>query len=106
MPASWSTPNSPVAGRADVASVSFGDPVIAGQTDALTTFACPDPFYVDMMEASARNLSVQNGIVKGTLTQNDTLRTTLISENGDVYRGTGQLGAPGNSVSTTAEIQN
>lgn len=98
---SWTTIKSPIAGRADVATVSVGDLVTAGQADALTTIVRSDPIYVDMMEASARILSVRKAIAEGTLKQNDVLQATLMLENGDVYRGTGQLVTPGNNVSTT-----
>ncbi|WP_208977959.1 efflux RND transporter periplasmic adaptor subunit [Labrenzia sp. 011] len=98
---SWTTLKSPIEGRADVATVSVGDLVTAGQTDELTTIVRSDPIYVDMMEASARILSVRKSIVEGTLQQNDVLQATLMLENGDVYRGTGELVTPGNSVSTT-----
>lgn len=98
---SWTTLKSPIAGRADVATVSVGDLVTAGQADALTTIIRSDPIYVDMMEASARILSVRKGIAEGALKQNDVLEATLTLENGDVYRGAGQLVTPGNTVSTT-----
>ena len=54
-----------------------------------------------MMEASARILSVRSAIAEGDLQQNDTLQATLTLENGDIYRGTGQLVTPGNNVSTS-----
>ena len=98
---SWTTLKSPIAGRADVATVSVGDLVTAGQADALTTIVRSDPIYVDMMEASARILSFRKGIAEGTLEQNDVLQATLTMENGDVFRGTGQMVTPGNDVSTT-----
>ncbi|WP_299788372.1 efflux RND transporter periplasmic adaptor subunit [uncultured Marivita sp.] len=98
---SWTTLQSPIAGRADVATVSVGDLVTAGQADALTTIVRSDPIYVDMMEASARILSFRKGISEGTLTQNDVLEATLTLENGDVFRGTGKLVTPGNDVSTS-----
>lgn len=98
---SWTTLKSPIAGRADVSTVSVGDLVTAGQSDALTTIVQSDPIYVDVMEASARILSVRKGIAEGTLKQNDTLAATLTLENEDVFRGTGQLVTAGNTVSTT-----
>lgn len=98
---SWTTLKSPIAGRADVAEVSVGDLVTAGQSDALTSIVRSDPIYVDMVEASARILSVRKGIAEGTLKQNDVLQATLRLENGEVYRGTGQLVTAGNNVSTT-----
>lgn len=98
---SWTTLKSPIAGRADVATVSVGDLVTAGQADALTTIVQADPIYVDMMEASARILSVRKGIAEGALKQNDALEATLTLENEEVFRGIGQLVTTGNSVSTT-----
>lgn len=98
---SWTTLKSPIAGRPDVATVSVGDLVTAGQADALTTIVRSDPIYVDVMEPSARILSVRKGIAEGALKQNDILQATLTLENGDVYRGKGQLVTPGNNVSTT-----
>ncbi|THH38940.1 efflux RND transporter periplasmic adaptor subunit [Aliishimia ponticola] len=98
---SWTTLKSPISGRADVSTVSVGDLVTAGQTDALTTIVQSDPIYVDMMEASARILSVRKGITEGVIKQNDTLEATLTLENEEVFRGTGQLVTAGNTVSTT-----
>ncbi|MBU2959194.1 efflux RND transporter periplasmic adaptor subunit [Paracoccus sp. 1_MG-2023] len=98
---SWTTIKSPIAGRADVSTVSVGDLVTAGQSDALTTIVQSDPIYVDMVEASARILSVRKAITEGTITQNDTLQASLTLENDDVYHGTGQLFTAGNSASTT-----
>ncbi|WP_424933396.1 efflux RND transporter periplasmic adaptor subunit [Amaricoccus macauensis] len=98
---SWTTITSPISGRADVPTVSVGDLVTAGQSDELTTIVRSDPIYVDMMEASARILSIRKGIREGTLQQNDSIKASLQLENGDVYRGTGALVTPGNFVSTT-----
>lgn len=98
---SWTTVASPIVGRADVSTVSVGDLVTAGQSDELTTIIQSDPIYVDIMEASARILSIREGIVGGTLEQNDVLEATLTLENGQVYRGTGQLVTTGTNVSTS-----
>ncbi len=98
---SWTTVTSPIAGRADVSTVSVGDLVTAGQSDELTTIVRSDPIYVDMMETSTRILSFRKSIYEGSVTRSDTLQATLLLENGDVYRGTGTLVTPGNSVSTT-----
>jgi membrane fusion protein (multidrug efflux system) len=98
---SWTTVTSPIAGRADVSTVSVGDLVTAGQSDELTTIVRSNPIYVDMVETSARILSFRKGIDEGSMTRNDNLQATLKLENGDVYRGTGTLVTPGNSVSTT-----
>ncbi|WP_372840941.1 efflux RND transporter periplasmic adaptor subunit, partial [Phaeovulum sp.] len=98
---SWTTLKSPIEGRADVATVSVGDLVTAGQADALTTIVRSDPIYVDMVETSARILSIRRGIAEGSLKPSDSLQSALTLENGDVYRGTGQLVTPGNEVSKT-----
>ncbi|MBT51907.1 MAG: efflux transporter periplasmic adaptor subunit [Mameliella sp.] len=98
---SWTTVKSPIAGRADVATVSVGDLVTAGQADALTTIVQADPIYVDTVEASARILSVRKGIAEGALKQNDALEATLMLENEEVFRGVGKLVTAGNTVSTT-----
>lgn len=103
---SWTTLKSPIAGRADVATVSVGDLVTAGQTDVLTTIVTTDPIYVDMVEASSRVLSVRKGIDEGTLKPNKTLEASLVLENGDVFHGKGQLVTPGNFVSATTGTVN
>ncbi len=97
----WTTVTSPIAGRPDVAEVSVGDLVTAAQSDALTTIVRSDPIYVDMVEASARMISVRQQIDAGSLTLNDDLAATLTLENGTVYHGEGTLVTPGNTVSTT-----
>jgi membrane fusion protein (multidrug efflux system) len=98
---SWTVLKSPIEGRPDVSTVSVGDLVTAGQDDELTTIIRSDPVYVDMVEASSRVLSIRKAIDEGTLRQNDSIEATLMLENGDVYRGIGQMVTPGNSVSTT-----
>lgn len=54
---SWTTITSPIAGRADVSTVSVGDLVTAGQSDELTTIVRADLIYVDMAEALGVSLS-------------------------------------------------
>ncbi|MDO6731913.1 efflux RND transporter periplasmic adaptor subunit [Marinovum sp. 2_MG-2023] len=98
---SWTTLTSPIAGRADISTVSVGDLVTSGQADALTTIVQANPIYVDMVETSARILSVRKGIAEGALKQNDALEATLTLENEEIFRGHGQLVTAGNSVSTT-----
>lgn len=84
-----------------MSTVSVGDLVTAGQSDELTTIVRADPIYVDMAEASSRILSNRKGVDEGSLTRVETIQATLRLENGDVYRGTGELVTPGNFVSTT-----
>ncbi|WP_240722720.1 efflux RND transporter periplasmic adaptor subunit [Poseidonocella sp. HB161398] len=97
----WTTVTSPIEGRPDIAEVSVGDLVTAAQSDALTTIVRSDPIYVDMVEASARMLSMRQQIDAGQVTLNDDLEATLTLENGTVFHGTGTLVTPGNTVSTT-----
>lgn len=98
---SWTEISSPISGVADVAQVSVGDLVTAGQADALTTITRLDPIYIDMTEPSARMLSIRDQIDSGELTVNDTLQVSLTLENGKIYSGTGTLTSPGTVVSST-----
>ncbi|ARE42358.1 Membrane fusion protein of RND family multidrug efflux pump (plasmid) [Rhodovulum sp. P5] len=98
---SWTTIISPIAGVPDVAAVSVGDLVSAGQSDALTTITRLDPIYVDMVETSTRLLSLRGQIDAGTLTMNDRLEARLVLEDGQVYEGGGKLVTPGISVATS-----
>ncbi|RAP42544.1 efflux transporter periplasmic adaptor subunit [Rhodovulum viride] len=98
---SWTTIRSPIEGVPDVSAVSVGDLVTAAQGDALTTVTRLDPIYVDMIETSARVLSVRGQIEAGTLKLNDRLRARLVLENGRTYEGEGQLVTPGTSVATS-----
>lgn len=98
---SWATITSPIKGVADVPAVSVGDLVTAGQSDALTTVTQLDPIDVDMLEASARMLTIREEIESGVLSMSGNLAATLVLENGQVYRGEGQLVTPGNTVSTS-----
>lgn len=99
--ASWTLITSPIRGLAEVATVSVGDLVTAAQSAALTTVTRLDPVDVDMLEPSARILSVRRQIEDGVLTPNEKLRATLRLENGEVYAASGALVAPSATVSTT-----
>jgi len=98
---SWTTIRSPIDGVADVSEVSVGDLVTAAQSDALTTITQLDPIYVDMIETSARLLSVRRMIDTGTLKMNDTLEASLVLETGQVYEGAGELISPGIAIAPT-----
>ncbi|MAY46635.1 MAG: efflux transporter periplasmic adaptor subunit [Rhodobacteraceae bacterium] len=98
---SWTTITSPIEGVAEVASVSVGDLVTSGQTDALTTVTRMDPVDVEMLEASARMLELRQQIASGTLSINTDLEARLLLETGQVYEGSGRLVSPGTAVSTT-----
>lgn len=97
----WTTITSPISGVASVAAVSVGDLVTANQATALATVTRLDPIDVDMYEPSARILRVFDDIQSGRLRMNETLRATLTLETGETYSVTGELLAPGFSVSTT-----
>lgn len=98
---SWTTIRSPIDGVPDVAAVSVGDLVTAGQSSAMTTITRFDPIYVDMIETSARLLSVRSMIDAGTIKMNDKLEAKLVLETGQVYEGVGQLVTPGNTIATS-----
>ena len=98
---SWTTITSPIEGVAEIASVSVGDLVTAGQTDALTSVTRLDPIDVEMLEASARMLALREEIAAGTLSQNPDMQAQLLLETGATYRGTGRLVTPGTAVSTS-----
>ena len=97
----WTTVTSPIAGMASVAAVSVGDLVTAGQGEALATVTQLDPIDVDMYEPSARMLSLRDDIGDGRLQLNETLQATLTLETGETYAATGELVAPGFTVSTS-----
>ncbi|MFT4151465.1 MAG: efflux RND transporter periplasmic adaptor subunit [Paracoccaceae bacterium] len=98
---SWTTITSPLAGLASVADVSIGDLVTAGQTDALATVTQLDPIEVDMYEPSARMQRIRDDIDAGRLTITRSFHADLTLENGVAYSATGQLVAPGFTVSTS-----
>lgn len=98
---SWAEIKSPIRGLAEVASVSVGDLVTSGQTDAMTTVTRLDPIDVTMLETSARILSVRAQIDSGTLAANERLNARLILENGETFDSAGSLVAMANSVSTS-----
>lgn len=97
----WTTVTSPIDGMASVSEVSVGDLVTAGQADALATVTQLDPIEVDMYEPSARMLRVFEDISEGRLQMRDKLQATLTLETGQTYEATGELVAPGFSVSTS-----
>ena len=98
---SWTTIRAPIDGVAEVASVSIGDLVTAGQTDVLTTITTLDPIDADMLDTSANILSVRNQIREGNLEFNQEITAQLTLEDGEVYRGKGSLVTPSATVSTS-----
>lgn len=98
---SWTTVTSPIDGIPEVAAVSVGDLVAAGQANALTTITRLDPINVDMLETSARLLQIRSQIDDGTLSPNQSINATLMLEDGQTYSGRGRMIAPSALVSTT-----
>jgi membrane fusion protein (multidrug efflux system) len=97
----WTTVTSPIDGMASVADISVGDLVTAGQADALATVTQLDPIEVDMYEPSARILLVLKDINEGRLKIRDEVKAQLTLETGETYEVSGELVAPGFSVSTS-----
>ncbi|MCZ0960051.1 efflux RND transporter periplasmic adaptor subunit [Paracoccus benzoatiresistens] len=97
----WTTVTSPIEGMASVAEVSVGDLVTANQSEAMATVTRLDPIEVDMYEPSARMLSVMGDISEGRLKLSETIQATLTLETGETYAATGELVAPGFTVSTS-----
>ncbi len=98
---SWTTITSPLDGLPSVANVSPGDLVSAGQSDALATVTQLDPIDVDMFEPSARLQRLRDRIESGQIKMSDGLKAQLTLENGVSYAATGELVAPGFTVSTS-----
>lgn len=97
----WTTVTSPIAGMASVAAVSVGDLVTAGQAEAMATITQLDPIEVDMYEPSVGMLSIRGDIAEGRLQLNEKIAATLTLETGETYAATGELVAPGFTVSTS-----
>lgn len=98
---SWTTITSPLDGLPSISAVSPGDLVTAGQSDALATVTRLDPIDVDMYEPSARLQRLRDRIESGEIATNESLRAELTLENGVIYAATGEMVAPGYTVSTT-----
>ncbi|MBL8563533.1 MAG: efflux RND transporter periplasmic adaptor subunit [Gemmobacter sp.] len=101
----WAEIRSPITGIAGFASVSVGDLVTAGQSEALATVTTLDPIWVDLYEPAARLLSIREQIKAGALTPEERLEVTLTLENGQTHQGEGNLVAPSVAVSTTTGTQ-
>lgn len=98
---SWTTISSPLDGVPNVATVSPGDLVTAGQADALATVTQLDPIDVEMYEPSARLQRIRERIESGEVKSSGNLQAKLTLENGATYATAGELVAPGYSVSTS-----
>jgi len=98
---SWTTIASPLDGLPSVAAVSPGDLVTSGQSDALATVTQLDPIDVDMYEPSARLQRIRDRIESGQIELSQTLKAQLTLENGATYAATGEMVAPGYTVSTS-----
>ena len=92
---------SPIDGEASVALVSVGAVVTANQTDPLATVTRLDPIYLDVAEAGARVLQIQQQIAEGTLAPDAEIGFALRLENGDLYDQPGRLVAQSAGVSAS-----
>lgn len=97
----WTTVRSPIEGYVEVPAVTVGNLVTSAQSTALTTVTRLDPIYVDVLEPSANLSSIRNLIDTGVLKPSDKLEAQLTLEDGQSYKGTGQVVAPSSTVSTT-----
>ena len=97
----WAEISSPIDGVADVASVSIGDLVSGGQTDALTTVTTLDPMYVDMMGPVTDMLKFRRQVDSGTIRLGETLSAELTLEDGTTYSAAATMVTPSPSVSTS-----
>lgn len=97
----WAEISSPIDGVADVASVSIGDLVSGGQSDALTTVTTLDPMYVDMMGPVTDMLKFRRQVDSGTIRLGETLSAELTLEDGTTYSAAATMVTPSPSVSTS-----
>ena len=97
----WAEISSPIDGVADVASVSIGDLVSGGQSDALTTVTTLDPMYVDMMGPVTDMLKFRRQVDSGTIRLGETLSAELMLEDGTTYSAAATMVTPSPSVSTS-----
>lgn len=93
---------SPIAGRADVSTVTVGALVTANQTTALTTVRQTDPMQVDVTQSSAELLQLKRDIAAGRVKQlpGGDAAVSLRLEDGSTYPLAGRLSVTGASVDT------
>lgn len=91
---------SPIAGRADLSTVTPGALVTANQDTALTTVQQLDPLHVDVVQSSAELLRLKQEIAEGTLKRNASgdAPIRVILEDGSLYPLAGQLRFSGVTV--------
>lgn len=93
---------SPIAGRADVSTVTVGALVTANQTTALTTVRQVDPIQVDVTQSSTELLQLKRDVASGRVKQlpGGDAAVTLRLEDGSRYPLAGRLAVTGASVDT------
>ena len=93
---------SPIAGRAEVSTVTQGALVTANQETALTTVQQLDPIYVDIPQSSVQLLQLKQALASGQLKQagKEGVQIQLVLEDGSAYPHAGQLQFSGVSVNT------
>lgn len=97
----WTELRSPIAGIADIPSVSVGALVTANQGEALTTVTRIDPIFVDVEESSRRLAEIRRRIEEGRLQAGTNLGIRLTLETGEIYEAEGEMVTPGMRVSQT-----
>ena len=97
------TVKSPIAGLADVSSVTTGALVSAEQSTALTTVRQNDPMQVDISQSSAEWLRLQRELASGRFKSGgpQAASVRLILEDGSSYARAGRLSVRGVSVNTS-----
>jgi membrane fusion protein (multidrug efflux system) len=90
----------PIAGRADLSSVTAGALVVASQATALTTVQQLDPMVVDMVQSSGELLRLRRDLANGTLKREsvDEAPIHLLLEDGSAYAHAGRLKFSGVTV--------
>jgi membrane fusion protein (multidrug efflux system) len=93
----------PIAGRADVSTVTTGALVTADQTAALTTVRQLDPIQVDVGQSSAELLRLRRDFAEGRLQRVGAgeAQIQLLLEDGSRYPAPGRLRFTGFAVGTT-----
>lgn len=84
----WTTVTAPISGRIGISSVTPGALVTAEQDTALATIRGLDTMYVDLTRSSVDLLRLRR---QSLATNSDTLKVTLILEDGSTYSEKGHL---------------
>lgn len=92
--------SAPIAGRADMSSVTQGALVSANQDSVLTTVRQLDPMHVDIVQTSVERLRLQRQLADGVLKRGQAT-VELLLEDGRRHAQAGRLQLAGASVDAT-----